>query len=78
MQEMLENLLDGLEKYLEGKMSFEEIEHRLTSPIITDESDEELPENIRKIVFDLDMWDANNLSRDEIASMHIELQNYLK
>ena len=78
MKELLQNLLNGVGKYLTGKMSLEEIEDELTSPIIVDESGEYLPDNINDIVYKLDMWEINNWSRDDIMKMKEELQAYLQ
>ena len=75
----IQDLVNGLEKYLKGSCTLEDIEDKYTSPIIAteDELSQVLPQNVMDIVYKLDMWDVENWSRDDVVSMHKELVDYL-
>lgn len=83
MKEMLQNLVSGINQYLDKKISLEVVENKFTTPLINAMEAEEntkfhLPDDINTIVYALDMWDINNLSHDEITQMRDKLQAYIR
>lgn len=79
MHDNLQALNNGLGLYLEGKLSLQEIEDKLTTPILIDDAFEDLADNIGSIIFELDMWGINQpLTDDDIQQFRSELTAYLQ
>lgn len=77
MENLIRELIVGIDLFANSKISGEELENR-TSKLIVREDYEKLPEEIQRTVELLDMWEIEQLTAKDLQEAKDILNNFLE
>lgn len=77
MKDSINLLIEALEEYLAGNLTFQQIEDLRISPMIEQNEVGMFPENIQSLIYELDTWDAEELADSDVKRVMNELKAYV-
>ena len=78
MKARIEDLINALSEYTDGRISLAEVEEQYVSPIIVGDSYDDLPTDVNEAIYALDMWELNDLTQLDVLDIIKTLKQYTR